>query len=73
MATDETRRVAKHRRVAFDRISTLIDKGGKYLLHAQAIREGVSVAEMLRRAVVARCGLRMVPYPEDLDKLAEVL
>ena len=68
----ESERVQKIRKQSYDRISTLIDKGGKYLLHAQAIREGVSVAEMLRRAVYARAGLRMLPYPEDLDKLAEV-
>ena len=64
--------VQDQRKGTYDRISTLIDKGGKHLLHAQAIREGVSVAEMLRRAVYARTGLRMLPYPDDLERLAEV-
>lgn len=68
----ESERVQQSRKQNFDRISTLIDKDGKYLLHAQAIREGVSVAEMIRRSILARAGLRMLPYPEDLDKLAEV-
>lgn len=72
MATDESIRVGKHRKYNFDRVTTLIDKGGRWLLRAQAMREGISVAEMLRRAVLARCGLRMLPYKTDLDALAEV-
>lgn len=72
MATDETKRVNQHRKYNCDRITTLIDKGGKYLLHAQAIREGVTVAEMIRRSILARAGLRMLPYKPDLDALAEV-
>ena len=72
MATDESNRVARHRKYNCDRITTLIDKGGKHLLRAQAIREGVTVAEMIRRSILARTGLRMLPYPEDLEKLAEV-
>lgn len=68
----ESERVQQSRKQNFDRISTLIDKDGKYLLHAQAIREGVSVAEMIRRSILARAGLRMLPYPADLKNLAEV-
>lgn len=69
---NNSERVQKQRKATYDRISTLIDKGGKHLLHAQALREGITVAEMLRRAVYARAGLRMLPYPDDLEKLAEV-
>lgn len=72
MATEESKRVTTHRKYNCDRITTLIDKGGKYLLHAQAIREGVTVAEMIRRSILARAGLRMLPYKPDLDALAEV-
>lgn len=68
----ESERVQLSRKQNFDRISTLIDKGGKHLLHAQAIREGVSVAEMIRRAIYSRAGLRMLPYPDDLEALSEV-
>lgn len=72
MALNRSKLVQDQRKRTYDRISTLIDKGGKWLLHAQAIRERVSVAEMLRRAVLSRCGLRMIPYPEDLDALSKV-
>lgn len=61
MANKESDRVMRKRKVAYDRVSVLTEKDGKYLLHAQALREGVSVAEMIRRAILARCGLRAMP------------
>lgn len=61
MAKKTSKRVMDVRKRNNDRVSFLIDKEGKYLLHAQAMREGVSVAEMLRRAVLARCGLESMP------------
>lgn len=61
MAKQSSRRVMEQRKRDSDRVSFLIDKEGKYLLHAQARREGVSVAEMIRRAILARCGLEAMP------------
>ena len=72
MATKESERVNKHRRQNFDRVSVLIEKGGKHLLRVLALREGVSIAELIRRAVLARGGLRMLPYPAELEKLEQV-
>lgn len=69
MPTKETMKVAKHRKANYDRFSLLVEKGGRRLLQAMAIREGVSVTEMLRRAILARAGLKMMPYPEELEKL----
>ena len=61
MATQESERVMAQRKRDYDRVSITIPKEGKYLLHAQAKREGVSVAEMMRRAILARCGLENMP------------
>ena len=72
MATKESKRVQRQRKENFDRVSVLIEKGGKHLLRVLALREGVSIAEMIRRAVLARGGLRMLPYPADLAKLETV-
>lgn len=72
MATEETKRVDRHRKENFDRVSLLVEKGGRRLLQAMAIREGVSMTEMLRRAILARAGLRMMPYPEKLEELAGI-
>ena len=72
MATKESNRVQKQRRENYDRVSVLIEKGGKHLLRVLALREGVSIAEMIRRAVLARGGLRMLPYPADLKRLETV-
>lgn len=72
MATKESDRVQKQRRENYDRVSVLIEKGGKHLLRVLALREGVSIAEMIRRAVLARGGLRMLPYPATLEKLETV-
>ena len=72
MATKESNRVQKQRRENYDRVSVLIEKGGKHLLRVLALREGVSIAEMIRRAVLARGGLRMLPYPASLAKLESV-
>lgn len=72
MATNESKRVQKQRRENFDRVSVLIEKGGKHLLRVLALREGVSIAEMIRRAVLARGGLRALPYPDTLAKLETV-
>lgn len=72
MPTEETKRVAKYRKEYFDRVSVLIDKGGKHLLKALAIREGISIAEVIRRSICARAGLKALPYPDELNKLASI-
>lgn len=71
MATPETQRVNKHRRNNFDRVSILLEKGGSKLAKVLALREGVSVAELFRRALYARGGLRSMPYPDTLEKIGE--
>ncbi len=72
MSTEESKRVTTHRKYNCDRINTLIDKGGRWLLRAQAMREGITLAEMIRRAIYARCGLHRLPSKEDLEELSEV-
>lgn len=72
MASKESERVDTHRRENFDRVTILIDKGGRQLLRVLAIREGVSMTEMIRRAVLARAGLRILPYPDALAELGDV-
>lgn len=61
MAKQNSERVMKQRKRDNDRISFVIDKDAKYLFRAQALREGVTMAEMIRRAVLARCGLKKTP------------
>lgn len=68
MANPNSERVQKQRKQNYDRISVLIEKDGKYLVKALALREGVSIAEAIRRAIIARAGLRMLPYSEDMKK-----
>lgn len=72
MAKTVTERVDKYRKANFDHVSLLVEKGGRRLLHAMAIREGVSMTEMLRRAILARAGLRMMPYPDKLEELTGI-
>ena len=61
MAKKASERVMRQRRQNNDRVSFVIDKEAKYLLHAQALKEGISTAEMIRRAILARCGLENWP------------
>lgn len=72
MASANSERVMEQRSKAYDRVSILINRGGKHLLHAQALREDVSIAEMMRRAILARVGLEQLPPTEALSKLATV-
>lgn len=72
MATKESKRVNTHRRKNFDRVTILVEKGCTRLLHIAALREGVSMTEMIRRAIIARCGLRVMPYPDQLAELDDV-
>ena len=65
-------RVQTQRKQNYDRVSVLVAKGGKHLLRVLALREGVSIAEMIRRAVLARGGLRVLPYPDELAKLESI-
>lgn len=70
MAKPESERVMASRKAAHEQVNFLMEKGGKAFLRAAAIREGVTVAEFIRRAVLARAGLAMLPYPDAL-KLAD--
>lgn len=72
MPNDKSKKVMSRRKINYDRFSALIDKGGNKLLRVLAIREGVSIAEYIRRAVLARGGLHMVPYPDKLQELDNV-
>ena len=72
MATKESERVAEHRRKNFDRISLLLEKGGRELVRVLALREDCTGAELCRRAIIARAGLRISPYPDQIQKLEEV-
>ena len=72
MPTEESKRVDAHRRKNFDRLSVLIEKGGRELYRVLALREDCSTTEMIRRAVLARAGLRVLPYPDQLEELKTV-
>lgn len=72
MPTKESKRVEEHRRRYFDRISLLIEKGGNALINVLAIREGVTKAEIIRRSILARAGLRSMPYPDKLNELSTI-
>ena len=72
MATLESKRVQRHRKQYFDRVSCLIEKGGNALISVLAIREGVKKAEVIRRAILARAGLRMMPFPDAMKDLDAV-
>lgn len=61
MAKPSSERVMKSRAENLERIALTVHKGERPLLYAQARREGVSVAEMIRRAILARCGLDAMP------------
>jgi hypothetical protein len=54
-------KVMAQRKRDYDQISFVMDKDARYLIRAQAIREGVTSAEVIRRAVLARCGLNKMP------------
>jgi hypothetical protein len=67
MAKKESKRVMEQRKRACDRVSFVVEKDLKYLIRAQAMREGVSSAEMMRRAILARCGLDSAPNTTSAD------
>ena len=56
----------------YDRVAFTIDKGGSNLIKALAKREGVSLAELIRRAILARAGLRLLPYPDAPEELKDI-
>lgn len=72
MANSETERVNTHRRKIFDQINLLVKKGVKDLYRVIALRENIPMTEMIRRSVLARAGLNMVPFTADLKKLEDV-
>lgn len=67
MSEDRSNRYRKNN---YDRVSVLIEKPGRKLIDLLALREGLPKTEVVRRALLARAGLRILPYPEDYDKFA---
>ena len=65
MAKKESKRVMEQRKRDCDRVSFVVPKDAKYLIRARALREGVSSAEMMRRAILARCGLNSWPKLDE--------
>lgn len=65
VAKKSSQRVMDIRKRNCDRVSFVIDKDAKHLIRAQALREGVSSAEVMRRAILARCGLEEMPNTAD--------
>lgn len=65
MATQASKRVMDQRKRDYDQISFVIPKGGKSLARAQALREGCTSAEVMRRALLSRCGLEDMPDGDE--------
>lgn len=61
MAKKSSERVMTIRQQRYDRISFVMEKDARHLIRAQAIREGVTSSEVMRRAILARCGLDTMP------------
>ena len=61
MAKKRSEKVMEQRKRDYDQISFVMEKDARYLIRAQAIREGVTSAEVMRRAILARCGLDKMP------------
>lgn len=72
MPKTDSKRVMEQRKENYDQVSFLIEAGGRKLIRALALREGCSGSELIRRSILARAGLRMLPYPDDLDSLDSV-
>jgi len=69
MAKMTSRRVMDQRRKNSALINITVPKEARHLIRAQALREGVSYAEMIRRAILARCGLESWPDFSDRNYL----
>lgn len=61
MAKKSSERVMNIRKRDCDRISFVMEKDARYLIRAQALREEVTSSEVMRRAILARCGLDTMP------------
>lgn len=61
MAKKSSERVMNIRKQSYDLITFVMKKDARHLIRAQALREGVSSSEVMRRAVLARCGLDRMP------------
>ena len=72
MPTKDSKRVMEYRKDRFDQIGFLFEKPGRELLRLLALREGVGTAELLRRAALARGGLRLLPYPDQLADTGDI-
>lgn len=72
MATPETKRVNTHRTKYFDQQPVLLEKGGKGFYKSLANLRGLTVSEMIRRAVLHDAGLNALPYPNDLETVNDL-
>ena len=72
MATKESLRVAAHRDKYCDRLSLTMERGGKELVRVLTLRDDCTITEEFRRAILNRAGLRVMPYPDQLEQLKEV-
>lgn len=54
-------RAKKSRKKLYDRIQFVVPKGGRALIHARALQERTTDAEIMRRAILQRCGLEKWP------------
>lgn len=70
MPTKESLRVEEHQQKYFDRIPLLVEKGGRTLLRVLASCENTNVSEYIRRAILARAGLKVWPY--NMEKLSGI-
>ena len=61
MAKKSSERVMNIRKQSYDLISFVMKKDARHLIRAQALREGVTSSEAMRRAILARCGLDTMP------------
>lgn len=69
MSEDRSNRYRKNN---YDRVSVLIEKPGRKLIDLLALREGLPKTELVRRALLARAGLRILPFPQDYqDRVGE--
>lgn len=66
----EGERVNAHRKAYFDRINLVVDKGGRALFRVLAMREGMDTSSLIRRSVLARAGLSVMPF--DMEGLADI-
>lgn len=72
MPTPESSRVLAHRHKYHDQVPLLVDRGGKEFFKALAALRGLTVSEMIRKAVMHDAGLHYLPFPDDMDLMSGI-